>query len=126
MRRPDLVLLLSFLLAGCATTGPRGTIARGGPEFGLASYYSSAHDGHRTASGRVYDERRLSAAHRTLPFGTQVRVTNLENHRSVVVTVTDRGPFRRGRVIDVSRRAARELGFIADGTTRVRVDVLEP
>jgi rare lipoprotein A len=66
----------------------------------------------------------LTAAHRTLPFGTRVRVTNLENGRSVVVTITDRGPFRKGRVIDVSRRAAGKLGFLREGTTRVRVEVV--
>ncbi len=80
--------------------------------------------GRTTASGESFDPDRLTAAHRTLPFGTRVRVTNLENGRSVVVTITDRGPFRRGRVIDVSGRAARRLGFAAQGVARVRLDVL--
>ena len=70
-------------------------------------------------------EKALTAAHRTLPFGTHVQVTNLSNGRSVVVTITDRGPFARGRVIDVSRRAARKLAFLRDGTTRVRLEVVE-
>ncbi|HTM58119.1 MAG TPA: septal ring lytic transglycosylase RlpA family protein [Candidatus Udaeobacter sp.] len=127
MRRAWAIGFSLLLVGGCASSGARFSGAGGrGPEFGLASYYASEYDGHRTASGRRYDEDRLTAAHRTLPFGARVRVTNLENHRSVVVTITDRGPFGRGRVIDVSKRAARELGFLADGTTRVRVDVLEP
>jgi rare lipoprotein A len=83
-----------------------------------------AYEGGRTASGATFDGHALVAAHRTLPFGTRVRVTNLANDRDVVVTIVDRGPFRKGRVIDVSRRAARELGFEKAGTTRVRLEVL--
>jgi rare lipoprotein A len=94
-------------------------------QVGLASYYDSKFHGEPTASGERYDERALTAAHRTLPFGTRVQVTNLSNGRSVVVTITDRGPFARGRVIDVSRRAARRLGFLRDGTTRVRLEVVD-
>jgi len=116
-------------LCGCAAGG--GRIAAEGPvvraratEVGMASYYARAHDGRPTSSGRIYDEDELTAAHRTLPFGTRVRVTNLVNGRHVVVTITDRGPFRRGRIIDVSRRAARELDFLRAGTTRVRIQTL--
>jgi rare lipoprotein A len=93
-------------------------------QIGIASFYARMHHGNRTASGRVYRQGELTAAHRTLPFGTRVRVTNLANRRSVVVTVTDRGPFVRGRIIDLSRRAARELGILRAGTARVRVVVL--
>jgi len=92
---------------------------------GFASYYDSRFHGARTASGERYDEKALTAAHRTLPFGTHVQVTNLGNGRSVVVTITDRGPFARGRVIDVSRRAARKLDFLRDGTARVRLEIVE-
>jgi rare lipoprotein A len=91
---------------------------------GTASFYHRSLEGHRTASGEPYDRRRLTAAHRTLPFGSRVRVTNLENGLSVVVLVNDRGPFRKGRVIDVSEEAARELGFYRAGTARVRVEEL--
>lgn len=83
---------------------------------GKASYYS--HKG-RTASGSRLGA--LTAAHRTLPFGTKVRVTNLRNNRSIVVTITDRGPFVRGRVIDVSANAAEKLGFRVAGVARVKV-----
>jgi rare lipoprotein A len=117
----QLALLLS---AGCATTGgPKPTPERAG-EVGTASFYSHRLHGRKSASGKIYDEEQLTAAHRTLPFGTRVRVTNLENDRSVVVTIIDRGPFRRRRVIDVSRHAAELLGFVASGTTRVLLEVI--
>jgi rare lipoprotein A len=116
-----LVLLLS---AGCATTGGPKSIPEEAQVTGTASYYAHRFHGHETASGSIYDEHALTAAHRTLPFGTRVRVTNLENDRSVMVTVTDRGPANHSRVIDLSRRAAEVLGFLGEGTTRVRLDVL--
>jgi len=120
--------LLSLLLApaGCAGTGPpQGSAIEREVQVGFASYYDSRFHGGRTASGERYDEKALTAAHRTLPFGTHVEVTNLSNGKSVVVTITDRGPFTRGRVIDVSRRAARKLDFLRDGTTRVRLEVVD-
>lgn len=121
------ILIAALVIAattGCAATG--GRLAVRGPrvEVGVASFYAHEYDGRRTASGARYDERAMVAAHPTLPFGTRIRVTNLANGRSVVLRVVDRGPFRRGRVVDVSRRAARELGFLRQGTTRVRVEVL--
>jgi rare lipoprotein A len=87
-------------------------------ESGNAAYYSHSR---RTTGGEVSGAG-FTAAHRTLPFGTQVRVTNLRNGRSVIVRINDRGPFGRGRIIDVSRAAARELGMIGSGTTKVRID----
>ncbi len=87
-------------------------------ETGVAAYYR----GGRTASGEVSGPNGFTAAHRTLPFGTVVRVTNIRNGRSVTVRINDRGPYGRGRVIDVSHAAARELGMIGSGTARVRVD----
>jgi len=126
--RPLTWILLLFTLApaGCAGTGPPPSSAlERSVQVGFASYYGSRFHGARTASGERYDETALTAAHRTLPFGTRVQVTNLSNGRSVVVTITDRGPFARGRVIDVSRRAARKLDFLRDGTARVRLEVVE-
>lgn len=102
---------------------PHRSHSRGG-QVGTASYYGASFNGQITANGDTYDDAKLTAAHRTLGFGTRVRVTNLENHRSVVVTVNDRGPYVGGRVIDLSRRAARALDFVEDGTTRVRVQPL--
>lgn len=93
-------------------------------QVGTASFYGGSFNGRTTASGDTFDESKLTAAHRTLPLGTRVRVTNLENRRSVVVTVNDRGPFVGGRVIDLSRRAAHALDFVDDGTTRVRIQPL--
>jgi rare lipoprotein A len=123
-----MVLWTVLCLSGCATAGgPSGPGPRAPSsdlERGRASYYHSRFHGNRTASGERYDETTLTAAHRTLPFGTRVRVTNLDNGRSVVVTIVDRGPFARGRVIDVSRLAARKLGFLRDGTARVTLEVL--
>ncbi|HEU4764261.1 MAG TPA: septal ring lytic transglycosylase RlpA family protein [Candidatus Eisenbacteria bacterium] len=101
---------------------PHRALTRG--QIGTASFYDASFNGQTTANGDTYDDAKLTAAHRTLGFGTRVRVTNLENHRSVVVTVNDRGPFVGGRVIDLSRRAARALDFVEDGTTRVRVQPL--
>ena len=124
MPRVRSLLLLLILATGCASVGARPSAMAHGAELGVASYVGSAYHGHATSSGAIYDERRLTAAHRTLPFGTRVKVTNLGNGRSVVVTITDRGPFRRGRIIDVSRRAAVELGFLTQGTARVRVAVV--
>jgi rare lipoprotein A len=91
---------------------------------GVASFYGhkDGYNGARTASGERYDRNSLTAAHRTLPFGTHVRVTNLRNGRSVVVRINNRGPFVRGRIIDVSYAAARELGFVDRGVTQVRVE----
>jgi rare lipoprotein A len=93
-------------------------------ETGIASWYGPNFDGHRTANGEIYDQDELTAAHRTLQMPCLVRVTNLENGRSVVVRINDRGPYMRGRIIDVSKRAAELLGFIGKGTARVRVAVL--
>ncbi|HEY7727995.1 MAG TPA: septal ring lytic transglycosylase RlpA family protein [Candidatus Eisenbacteria bacterium] len=126
MRRVPFHVWLPVLLlaAGCAATRPLGGAAPFPAEVGIASYYTEREQGGRTASGTRYDDRALTAAHRTLPFGTRVRVTNLANGRSTVLTITDRGPFRKGRVIDVSRRAAERLGFRREGTARVRVEVL--
>ena len=91
---------------------------------GMASFYGSEFAHRRTASGERFDPSQLTAAHRTLPFGTRVRVTNLENGRRVVVRINDRGPYARGRVLDLSRAAARKLGFVNDGVTRVRLEIL--
>ncbi|KFE54247.1 septal ring lytic transglycosylase RlpA family protein [Pseudomonas syringae] len=112
---------LLSLLAGCAT----GVIdPRGYDETGTASYYGSQHHGNRTASGERFDQHGLTAAHRRLPFGTQVRVTNLNNDKTVIVRINDRGPHTRGRLIDVSREAAEQLGMLRSGTAPVRVQSL--
>lgn len=93
-------------------------------ETGIASWYGPTFYGQRTANGETFDASALSAAHRTLPMPVNVRVTNLENGRSLVLRVNDRGPFARGRIIDVSEQAAKLLGFYDKGTARVRVTYL--
>ena len=93
-------------------------------ETGIASWYGPNFHGKSTANGERYDQYELTAAHRTLQMPSLVRVTNLENGRAVVVRINDRGPFKHGRIIDVSKRAAELLGFIKQGTARVRVEVL--
>ena len=115
------------LLAGCARvvpTGPSAPSVAGGEEVGMASWYGSAHQGRRTASGEVFDMNQLTAAHRTLPFGTRVLVTNRDTSQSAEVRINDRGPFVKGRILDVSYAAARLLGAVGPGTIPVRVRVL--
>ncbi|MBW4576531.1 MAG: septal ring lytic transglycosylase RlpA family protein [Aphanothece sp. CMT-3BRIN-NPC111] len=91
---------------------------------GIASWYGSGFNGNRSASGEIFNQNAMTAAHRSLPFGTRVRVTNLNNNRSVVVRINDRGPFIRGRVIDLSAAAARVLGMTNTGVAPVRLEVL--
>jgi rare lipoprotein A len=94
-------------------------------EVGLASWYGDWHQGRLTASGEAFDAGQLTAAHRRLPLGTRLRVTNLENGRAVQVRVNDRGPYVPGRVLDLSREAARTLGMVDQGVVRVRLDIVE-
>lgn len=92
---------------------------------GLASYYADDFNGKKTANGEIYDMYKMTAAHRSLPFNTKVKVTNLDNKRSVVVRINDRGPFKLERLIDLSLAAATQLGMKGAGTARVTLDVLE-
>ena len=93
---------------------------------GVASWYGRAFHGRRTANGERFDMQAMTAAHPTLPLSTLVRVTNLDNGRSIAVRINDRGPFARGRIIDLSQAGARALAFEARGTARVRVAVIAP
>jgi rare lipoprotein A len=101
-------------------TGP--TLPAGWREEGAASWYGPNFAGRPTANGEIFDPDRLTAAHRTLPFGTRVHVTNLENGRTVTVRINDRGPFAHGRIIDLSRAAAEAVDLIATGLARVRLE----
>ncbi|WP_027882407.1 septal ring lytic transglycosylase RlpA family protein [Meiothermus rufus] len=91
---------------------------------GRASWYGGRFHGRRTASGERFNKFHLTAAHRTLPFGTRVRVTNLHNGRSVVVRINDRGPYSQGRILDLSYAAARQLGILRQGVAQVRLEIL--
>ena len=113
----------AVLVAGCSRVAVAP--APGKPQTGIASWYGPGFHGQPTSSGAIYDQHGLTAAHQSLPLGTRVRVTNLDTGRSVDVDVNDRGPFAKGRIIDLSYEAARTIGMIGPGTARVRVDVLE-
>jgi rare lipoprotein A len=93
---------------------------------GTASWYGHKFHNRKTASGKTFNQNSLMAAHRTLPFGTLVKVTNKSNNRSCIVEITDRGPYVKHRIIDVSRSAAQELGFAGEGTAKVSLEVITP
>ena len=119
------VLVCLLLAAGCATRKAPAVepVKKGHQQKGLASWYGKKYHGRRTANGEKFDMRAVSAAHRTLPFGTVVKVTNLENGRSLRVRINDRGPFVDGRIIDLSYKAAKKLGMVQDGVVRVKLVV---
>ena len=113
---------LTLLLSGCASQGqvdPQGYRAEG-----QASYYGARHHGNKTASGERFDQNALTAAHRSLPFGSQVQVTNLRNNKIVMVRINDRGPYAKQRIIDLSQKAAEQLGMLRDGVAPVRIEQL--
>ncbi len=118
---------LLLLMTGCASVGPSDISKDDGffkgckIEKGAASYYADKFNGRKTASGERFNNAEMTAAHKTLPFGTQLIVHNPANGKEVTVRVNDRGPFIRGRVIDVSKAAARELGLIGPGVAPVEV-----
>ncbi len=95
-------------------------------ETGLASYYSDSLQGNLTASGETYDRLKLTAAHRNLAFHTKIKVTNLENKKTAIVIINDRGPFVKGRILDLSRAAAEKLDFIEKGVVQVKIELLKP
>jgi rare lipoprotein A len=122
-------VLAAFLAAvALGATAARAETVRSSPPtgyqpVGMASWYGGAHQGRRTAAGRRYRMEELTAAHRTLPLDTRLLVTNLANGRQVVVTVSDRGPARGSRLIDLSRAAAERLGMIRHGVALVRIEI---
>jgi len=147
-----IVCLVQFLAVGCApdpiyrspvgnATAPAPPVRKAAPappvkpkkhpmvptgvyQEGVASYYAHEFNGRLTASGEVYDMNKLTAAHKELPFGTMVRVTNLDNGKSVVVRINDRGPFVKNRIIDLSLEAAKRIGLVSTGTARVRLEIV--
>ena len=94
-------------------------------EEGIASYYSDVFQGKKTASGELYDKNKLTAAHNTLAFGTKVKITDLKNNKSVIVTITDRGPHSEKRMVDLSYAAAEKIGLVKAGLSKVRLEVIE-
>ena len=121
-----LLFAVLFLLAGCASGQQSAT--RSGPgftEYGQASYYADKYQNRKTASGEIYQHKLKTAAHKKLPFGSKVKVTNLANQKSVVVIINDRGPFTGNRIIDISYAAADRIGMIRKGVVKVRLEILE-
>lgn len=122
-RHVALLLFLAFLLPlGCGSTGPPKV--KDFTERGTASWYGPGFNGKPTASGEKFNQSAMTAAHKTYPFGTVVRVTNLRNGRSVQVRINDRGPFVKNRIIDLSKGAAKKIDMIQAGTAPVRLDIL--
>ena len=128
------IIIVSIFLVGCGTALPRFTSERFAKptidnysiiEDGIASYYAEEFNGKQTSSGEIYDMNQMTAAHQTLPFNTRVQITNLDNGKSIVVRINDRGPFKDNRIIDLSYAAAKSLGMISAGTAKVRLEVLE-
>lgn len=131
MRTLPALLLIALLTAGCrhktrVRNAPPPPARIGQTESGVASWYGYPYHGRQAANGEIYDMEQMTAAHRTLPFETWVRVENLGNRKAVDVRITDRGPFVGGRIIDLSRAAARSIDMIGPGTTRVRLVVIRP
>ena len=114
-----LLALLMPIASHASGSGGLGHVQKG-----TASYYHDSLHGRKTASGQPYSKHRLSAAHKTLPLGSRVRVTDTKTGRSIVVKVNDRGPFVKGRIIDLSKQAAQELGILKRGVAKVEVKVL--
>ncbi len=130
-----LAIVIVVLLTGCAkkkrmpasVAAPRAAAAMphiGDEEMGIASWYGYPYHGRRASNGEIYDMEKLTAAHRTMPFGTVVEVRNLANDLTVSVRINDRGPFVDGRIIDLSRAAAREIRMLGPGTANVRLRVV--
>lgn len=127
-----LALLIVLLLLGVAGCGKKRTRLRvpivptsGEGEVGLASWYGHPYHGRQTANGETYDMDDMTAAHRTLPFNTWIRVVNLENNLTTIVRINDRGPFIEGRIIDLSRSGAKEIDMVGPGTALVRLEIVE-
>jgi len=119
------LILFILLLFGCAKRVPPIQPTVGSRQIGVASWYGKDFHGKPTASGEIYNMYDMTAAHKTLPLGTEVMVTNLENNRSVKVTINDRGPFVKNRIIDLSYAAAKAIGMVGPGTAEVMIEVLK-
>lgn len=122
------VILISTFLYGCSSVLPTGASSGYRPgyvETGKASFYANVHQSKKTASGEIYAHKLNTAAHKTLPFGTKVRVTNIENGKTVVVKINDRGPFVKGRILDLSRSAFSSVANTSSGIIKVKIEVIE-
>jgi rare lipoprotein A len=119
------ILFLLMISAGCSGTPPESPAQTAVHiASGKASFYADKYHGRTTASGERFDQQAMTAAHRTLPFGTRVKVTHVRNGKSVIVRINDRGPFVKGRIIDLSRAAFSRIGHPAFGVIRVEIEVV--
>lgn len=128
-------IMIPTLMWGCSsvkptTSSPQPTekssgVHPGFVESGKASFYANVHQSKKTASGEIYEHKLNTAAHKTLPFGTKVRVTNIANGKTVVVKINDRGPFVRGRILDLSKSAFSSIANVASGVIEVKIEVIE-
>ena len=126
-------ILISAFMWGCSSMKPvdpsaQPTAIRDRPNYietGKASFYANLHQAKKTASGEIYDHKLNTAAHKKLPFGTKVRVTNLENGKTVIVKINDRGPFIRGRILDLSKSAFSSIASVSSGIIEVKIEVIE-
>ena len=112
------IVVAAALVTGCLSFVTGETLAASG-QCGTASWYGPGFNGKKSASGERFNQNAMTAAHKTLPFGTKLKVTNQKNGKTVVVRINDRGPFIKGRVIDLSKAAANRLGFISSGVTNI-------
>ena len=134
-----LILIISFFIVSCGSSISYGDYVdttgwsrkqiepiKNHPktQIGIASYYGKKFHKKRSANGEIFNMYKVSAAHKSYPLGTKVRVTNLKNGKSIKLIINDRGPFVKGRIIDLSYKAARKLDFVNQGTTKVRIDVI--
>lgn len=117
-------VISSLVLTACASGPISRSDSVGFGESGGASYYAMKYQGRKTASGELFDQKAMTAAHKRLPFGSKVKVTNVDNGKSVVVRVNDRGPFVSGRIIDLSKSAFQRIGNTRDGVIEVEIEVL--
>ena len=122
MNKLILFALLSLIITGCSSAP---SVSKGVIEKGKASYYADKYHGRTTASGEVFNQQALSAAHQTLGFGSRVKVTNISNNKSVIVTINDRGPFIRGRIIDLSKKAFSQIASVKQGVIDVTIERLD-
>lgn len=125
-KKTSVVILLCLLLIGCIKKLQKPPeIKKGYTEKGIASWYGDEFKGKPTASGEIFNPDKMTAAHKTLPFGTIVSVTNLDNGKTAQLKINDRGPFVKGRIIDCSKKGAKELGYYSAGTAKVRIEVVK-
>lgn len=120
-----LIPLILMMTLGCAEQSEGSATDSSFTQQGKASYYARSFHGEQTANGETFNQNALVAAHKTLPFGTRVQVTNLENGKQVTVRINDRGPFKPGRIIDLSRIAAARIDLLEDGLAPVEIELID-